>query len=216
MRRHTMWLASLPLALGCAMFSGGEKDTKKSETRTVQDQAHESLQRAAEAQKRAGDEQAKVEKLQQDVSQKQKDLADSQAQLKAQTAKAGQAQRDAQEARRQADREASQLQQQATQKQSSETQQAQQRNQDQQRTWTQEKTVSGQVLQAQGDKIEVRTPGQEVLQLQVTDSTAVRVNGQLAPVSQIQPGSEVRASYQVVDGQPKALVIDATSKASGQ
>jgi len=52
--------------------------------------------------------------------------------------------------------------------------------------------------------------------LQVTDSTAVRVNGQLASVSQIQPGSEVRASYQVVDGQPKALVIDATSKASGQ
>ncbi|HWT86404.1 MAG TPA: hypothetical protein VN177_11565 [Myxococcales bacterium] len=50
----------------------------------------------------------------------------------------------------------------------------------------------------------------------MTDSTAVRVNGQLASVSQIQPGSEVRASYQVVDGQPKALVIDATSKASGQ
>jgi len=52
--------------------------------------------------------------------------------------------------------------------------------------------------------------------LQVTDSTAVRVNGQLASVSQVQPGSEVRASYQVVDGHPKALVIDATSKASGQ
>ena len=213
MRRHTIWVASLAFLFGCAT---GEKDTKKSETRTVQEQAHQSLQRAAEAQKRAADEQAKVEKLQQEVTQKQKELADAQARLKAQIAKAEQAQHDAQEARRQADQETSQLQQQASQKQRSETQQIQQLNQEQQQTWTQEKTVSGRVLQAQGDKIEVRTPGQDVLQLQVTDSTAVRVNGQLASVSQIQPGSEVRASYQVVDGQPKALVIDATSKASGQ
>ena len=212
MRRHTIWVASLAFLFGCAT---GEKDTKKSETRTVQEQAHQSLQRAAEAQKRAADEQAKVEKLQQEVTQKQKELADAQARLKAQIAKAEQAQHDAQEARR-ADQETSQLQQQASQKQRSETQQIQQLNQEQQQTWTQEKTVSGRVLQAQGDKIEVRTPGQDVLQLQVTDSTAVRVNGQLASVSQIQPGSEVRASYQVVDGQPKALVIDATSKASGQ
>jgi dsDNA-specific endonuclease/ATPase MutS2 len=213
MRRHTIWVASLAFLFGCAT---GVKDTKKSETRTVQEQAHQSLQRAAEAQKRAADEQAKVEKLQQEVTQKQKELADAQARLKAQIAKAEQAQHDAQEARRQADQETSQLQQQASQKQRSETERIQQLNQEQQQTWTQEKTVSGRVLQAQGDKIEVRTPGQEVLQLQVTDSTAVRVNGQLASVSQIQPGSEVRASYQVVDGQPKALVIDATSKASGQ
>ena len=216
MRRYTMWFAGLPLALGCAMFSGGEKETKKSETLTVQEQAHQSLQRAAEAQKRAADEQAKVEKLQQEVTQKQKELADTQVRLKAQTVKAQQAQRDAQETKRQSDQEAAQLQQQATQKQRSETQQMQQLNQEQQQTWTQEKTVSGRVLQAQGDKIEVRAPGQDVLQLQVTDSTAVRVNGQLASVSQIQPGSDVRASYQVVDGQAKALVIDATSKASGQ
>ena len=213
MRRHTIWVASLAFLFGCAT---GEKDTKKSETRTVQEQAHQSLQRAAEAQKRAADEQAKVEKLQQEVTQKQKELADAQARLKAQIAKAEQAQRDAQEAKRQSDQEASQLQQQASQKQRSETQQIQQLNQEQQRTWTQEKSVTGRVLQAQGDKIEVRTPGQDVLQLQVTDSTAVRVNGKPASVSQIQPGSEVRASYQVVDGQPKALVIDATSKASGQ
>jgi chromosome segregation ATPase len=87
-------------------------------------------------------------------TQKQKELADAQARLKAQIAKAEQAQHDAQEARRQADQETSQLQQQASQKQRSETQQIQQLNQEQQQTWTQEKTVSGRVLQAQGDKID--------------------------------------------------------------
>jgi len=46
----------------------------------------------------------------------------------------------------------------------------------------------------------------------VTDSTAVRVDGRSASLSQIQPGSDVRASYQMVNGQAKALQIDASSK----
>jgi cell envelope opacity-associated protein A len=73
------------------------------------------------------------------------------------------------------------------------------------------------VVQAQGDSIQVRTPDQGLLDLQVTDATAVKLNGQTAPLSQIKPGSDVRASYQEVDGKAKALTIDATSsKASGQ
>jgi len=53
--------------------------------------------------------------------------------------------------------------------------------------------------------------------LQVTDSTAVR--GERATglgCRRSSRAARVRASYQVVDGHPKALVIDATSKASGQ
>jgi hypothetical protein len=215
MRNHRMWVAGLALASGCAMFGGGQ-ETKKSETRTAQEEAHQSLQKAADAQRRAGDEQAKVEKLQQEVTQKQKELADAQARLKAQIAKAEQAQRDAQEARRVGQQEAAQQQQQAMEKQRTETTQMQSTNKERLQTLTEEKTVSGRVLQAQGDKLEVRTADQNVVQLQVTDTTAVRVNGQSASVSQIQPGSDIRGSYQVVDGQAKALVIDATSKASGQ
>jgi DNA polymerase III alpha subunit (gram-positive type) len=212
--RNSVWVAGLALAFGCAM--GKSEETKKSETRTVQDQAHQSLQQAANAQKRAADEQAKVEKLQQEVTQKQKDLADAQARLKAQIAKAEQAQRDAQEATRVAQQEAQQQQQLASQTQRAETQQMQSTNQERLQTWTQEKTVSGRVLQADGNRLEVRTPDQNVVQLQVTDATAVRVNGQSASLSQIQPGSDIRASYQVVDGQAKALTVDATSTASGR
>jgi hypothetical protein len=207
-----MWVVGLAVALGCA--SGGQ-DTKKSETRAVQDQAHQALQRAADAQKRAADEQAKVEKTQQEVTQKQKELADAQARLKAQIAKAEQAQREAELATRDAQQEAAQQQQQAMKVQRTESQQMQSVNQERLQTWTQEKSVSGRVLQADGNKLEVRTPDQNVVQLQVTDATTVRMNGKSASPSQIQPGSDVRASYQVVDGQAKALVVDVTPKGSG-
>lgn len=210
--RNSVWVAGLALAFGCA---SGKSEERKSETRTVQDQAHQSLQQAADAQKRAADEQAKVEKLQQEVTQKQKELADAQARLKAQIAKAEQSQRDAEETTRRAQQEAQQ-QQQAAQTQRAETQQMQSTNQERLQTWTTENTVTGRVLQANGNKLEVRTSDQNVVQLQVTDSTAVRVNGQSGSASQIQPGSDIRANYQVVDGQAKALSIDATSTASGR
>jgi hypothetical protein len=214
--RNTIWVAGLAFTFGCAMFGGGSQETKKSETRTAQDQAHKSLQQAADAQKKANEEQAKVEKFQQDVTQKQKDLADAQARLKGQIAKAEQAQRDAQEANRLAQQEASQQQRQAAEKQRSETQQMTSSNQERQQTLTQEKRIRGRVVQAQGSQLQVRTEDQEMLQLDVTDATSVKLNGQSASVSQIQPGADVRASYQMVDGKAKALEIDATSKASGQ
>jgi multidrug efflux pump subunit AcrA (membrane-fusion protein) len=213
--RNTMWVAGLALATGCAMF-GGSQESKKSETRTAQEQAHQTLQQAADAQKKAADEQAKVEKLQQEVTQKQKELADAQARLKAQIVKAQQAQRDAEEANRRAQQAAQQQQRAASQTQRTETQQMQSTNQERLQTWTQDKTISGRVLNASGDKIEVRTPDQGALGLKITDSTAVRVNGKTASVAEIPPGADVRASYQVVDGEAKALTIDATSKASGQ
>jgi len=67
--RNRIWVAGTALAFGCAMF-GGSQESKKSETRTAQDQAQQSLQRATDAQKKAADEQAKVEQAQQEVTQK--------------------------------------------------------------------------------------------------------------------------------------------------
>ena len=213
--RHMTWLAGIALASGCAMFGGGQ-ETKKSETRTAQDQAQQSLQAAADAQKRAADEQAKVEQFQQQVTQKQKELADAQAKLKGQIAKADQAQRDAQAATQASQQEAQQQQKQASQIQRNESQQMLSTAQERQQTWSQEKNVTGRVVQAQGDRLQVRTLDQGLLELQISDSTAVKVNGESSSVSQIKPGADVRASYQQVDGQAKALTIDVTSKASGQ
>jgi hypothetical protein len=210
--RSKVWVVGVALASGCAMF-GGSQESKKSETRTQQDQAQQSLQRAADAQKKAADEQAKVEQARQEVTQKQKELADAQAKLRGQTAKAEQAQRDAQEATRLAHQEASQQQQQALQTQRSENQQTssqQQKNQ----AWTQEQSASGTVVQAGTDQVQMRTQDKDLMKLLITDSTAVTLNGQTASAAQLPPGSDLRASYQMVDGQPKALKIDATSKSS--
>lgn len=205
-----MWVAGLALAVGCAM---GGQSTRKSETMTAQDQAHQSLQQAADAQKKANDEQAKAEQAQQEVTQKQKELADAQAKLRGQRAKAEQAQRDAEQLTQAAQQQAAQQQQQAAQLQQTQAQQSQSLNQDRQQSWTQQKTLDGTVVQAQGDSLKVRDASdQKIVDLQLTDATALTVNGQTGQVSQIQPGSDVRASYQMVDGQAKALKIDVTSK----
>ena len=214
MRRHTIWVASLPLALGCAMFGGGEKETKKSETRTAQDQAHQSLQQAADAQKKAAAEQAKVDQSQQNVTQKQRELADAQAQLRGQIAKAEQAKRDAQTATQSGQQEANLQQQQAAQTQRTETQQMTSQNQERSQSWTQEQDARGTVVQAGSNQLQIRTPDKELLNLRVSDATAVTLNGQTVSASQLQPGTDVRASYQMIDGQAKALKIDATSKSS--
>jgi hypothetical protein len=211
--RKTVWVASLALLSGCAMFGGGQ-ETKKSEAAQAQDQAHQSLQAAADAQKKAADEQAKAEQMQQDVTQKQKELADAQAKLRAQRVKAQQAQRDAQQATRTAQQEAQQQQQEASQLQKSQAQEMQQTNQQRMQNWSQQQTARGTVVSAGSDQLQIRTRDQGLLKLQITDSTAVTLNGQTSSVTQLQPGTDVRASFQEVDGQAKALTIDATSRGS--
>ncbi|HYS10619.1 MAG TPA: hypothetical protein VEP66_17905 [Myxococcales bacterium] len=64
--------------------------------------------------------------------------------------------------------------------------------------------------------IRIFAAGEEKIQekLQVTDSTAVTKNGQSWSAAQLQAGADVRARYQKVDGQAKALKIDVTSKSS--
>jgi hypothetical protein len=80
--------------------------------------------------------------------------------------------------------------------------------------WTQQQDLRGTLVSTQGDSLQVKdTSDNQLMQLQVSDSTAITLNGQTAQVSQLQPGSDVRASYQMVDGQAKALKIDVTAKA---
>jgi len=208
--RRMWWLATIPaLALGCA--SGSSNQQKMSEAAKTQTQAQQALQRAADAQKRALEEQQKAEQLQQEVMQKQKELADAQARLTAQRAKAEQAQRDAQRLTAEAHQEALREQQQAMQLQRREAQQHQQLTQQNQQQWMQTKTVQGKAVTAGKDELLVRAPDQGDLRLKTNDSTTVTVDGKSASLDEIKPGEDVRASYQVVDGQPIALVIEARS-----
>ncbi len=211
--RNTVWVAGLALVFGCAM---GGSETKKSEAQNAQDQAHQALQQAADAQKKAADEQAKAEQDQQDVTQKQKELADAQAKLRGQRMKAQQAQRDAQQLTKTAQQEAQQQQQQASQLQQSQAQEMSQQNRERAQNWTEQQRARGTLVSAGSDQVQIRTQDEGLLKLQVTDATAVTLNGQSSSVSQLQPGSDVRASFQTVDGESKALTIDATSQNQGQ
>jgi hypothetical protein len=83
-------------------------------------------------------------------------------------------------------------------------------------SWTAEQNLSGTVVRKSGDQIRVRTQDQGLMNLDVTDSTAISLDGQKASVDQIQPGEDVRASYQMIDGKAKALTIDVSSNANGQ
>lgn len=208
--RKMIVLPAVALAFGCAM---GGQEAKRSETMTAQDQAQQQLQQAADAQKRAGGEQAAAEKDQQEVVQAQKALADAQVKLRGQRMKAKQAQADASRMSEQAQKEVQQQQQQASQLQEQQAQKNSELNKSRNQEWAAQKDLEGRVLQASGDELQVRTSDQRLMKLGVTDSTAINFNGRSGTLSQIQPGSDVRASYQLIDGKARALQIDVTSAA---
>ncbi|MFN2549514.1 MAG: hypothetical protein ABR567_18985 [Myxococcales bacterium] len=206
-------IGAVALALGCATTGQQEQ---RSQAMSAQEQAHQSLQAAADAQKKASDEQAKAEKAQKDVEDAQRALADAQAKLRGQRQIARQAQQEAQRLNQEAQRETQDHQQQALQYQDQQSQQQHQLNQERAQSWTQEQTLSGRVVRKSGDQLRVRTEDQGVMNLDLSGTTAVSVDGRAATADQIQPGSDVRASYQMIDGKAKALKIDVTSNGSQQ
>ena len=90
----------------------------------------------------------------------------------------------------------------------------QQISQQNQQSWTQAKNVSGRAVSASNDEVLVRSSDQGDLRLKLNDSTAVTVDGQMGSADQIKPGEDVRASYQVIDGQPTATKIEVRSSQS--
>jgi oligoendopeptidase F len=212
--RRMSWVAVIPaLALGCATGSSNEKPT--SEAVKTQSQAQAALQRAADGQKRALEEQQKAEQLQQQVVQKQKDLADTQARLSAQRAKAQQAQSDAQRLSAEAQQEGQRQQTQAMQLQQQQVQTNQQQMQQNQQSFMKARNVSGQAVSATKDELLLRSSDQGDVRLKLNDSTSITVDGKMGTGEQIQPGEDVRATYQLIDGQSVAVKIDATSSKSG-
>jgi hypothetical protein len=205
--RNIGWLAAAGLAVGCAM---GGSQTRQSETVSAQSSATQSYQAAADAQKRATAEQQGAEQAHRDVISAQKALADAQARLQGQQAKADQAQADAQRLAAAATQQGALSQQQAQQNQQTETQEHQQTIQDNQR-WTEAQSIDGSLISAGNGSIAVRTSDSQTLNLNVSDSTAVTLDGRVASPSQLTPGTDVRASYQMVDGHAQALRIRAKS-----
>jgi hypothetical protein len=78
--------------------------------------------------------------------------------------------------------------------------------------WTVPLDVQGSVIGASGNMLSLRTSDAQRIDLNVSDSTAVTLDGRSASVAQLQPGEDVRASYQMVDGRAQALRIHARSQ----
>ncbi|MFL5457948.1 MAG: hypothetical protein ACJ78X_16225, partial [Myxococcales bacterium] len=191
------WLTLIPaLALAACSHMGGSKSESTSQTSKAQTQASSAFQKAADAQKQANEEQSKAEQAQQEVTAAQKALAEAQAKAQGQQAKAEQAQQQAQQLAQQAQQEGQSSQQQALQYQKSEANTHQTLHQENQKSWSQARNISGKVFQASSDSLKVRA-GDRDMNLQLSDSTAITVDGKSSSAQQIQPGSDVRASYQM-------------------
>jgi hypothetical protein len=199
MRRIMVSISALVLA--CA----------KSGTRQAQDDAQQQYQNAAGAQKRATEEQQKAEQAQLDVTKAQKALADAQARLVGQRAKAEQAQRDALQMGRDSQERGALMQEQATQLQRQEARQGTQTQQGNQQAWMKTRNIRGSVAAVSPGALTVHSDDQGDVRLQVSDSTAISLDGRTATMKDIPEGSAVRASYGLVDGQATAVRLEVIS-----
>jgi hypothetical protein len=211
MRR--MFLSIPALVLACATSS---PNPPKSATRQAQEDAQQQYQKAASAQKRAGEEQQKAEQAERDVTKAQKALADAQARLAGQRAKAAQAQRDAIQLGRESQQRGALMQEQATQLQGREARQRADTERGNQQAWMQTRNVSGAVAAVSPTSLTVRSDDRGDVRLEVSDSTAVNLDGRTASMTEIRAGSDVRASYGVVDGRTNAMRLDVTSRKSNE
>jgi hypothetical protein len=203
-----MFLSIPALALACATSSPSQQ---ASGTRRAQDDAEQQYQNAASAQKHASEEQQKAEQADRDVTKAQKALADAQSRREAQRAKAAQAQRDARQIGRDAQERGAQMQENATQMQGQEARQAKRTEQGNERAWMQSQNVSGSVAAVGANDLTIRSADRGDVKLELNSSTALNLDGRTAPLAEVRPGNQVRASYGVVDGKSTATQLDVTS-----
>ncbi|HXN83699.1 MAG TPA: hypothetical protein VN883_14575 [Myxococcales bacterium] len=202
---------ALAASTGCSLMHGSET---KSDTASAQSAASGQFQRAADAQKVAAEEQVKAEQADKVVADAQKALAEAETKATGQHQRAAHAQDTARRLGQEASQQGMSEQKQATssmQREGAATgEKAQQRE-----TWRDQQNVSGRVVESSGSNLRVRSAGQSDLNVKLDDSSAVRLNGREAKTDQIQPGDEVRVSYQLVDGKATAVRVDVRRRAAG-
>jgi flagellar biosynthesis GTPase FlhF len=236
MTRGSWWLsagvAALLCTAGCKQQGQQQQDVQgeaRASVESAQERSQKALDQAREVQEKASEEQGQVADARQDVEKARQELqeaeakaqrefqeaqnAQQQASNQAQQAQSEvqQSQQQALEAQRQQQQELAQAQQQAAQQQQQQAQQGQQAAQAQPSQAQQ--LVTGRVVTASPDELLLSSAGgagQSPLRLQVNEQTQVLVNGRQASVADITEGSQVRASYQNVEGEPTAVRVDVT------
>lgn len=204
----TRWFfAASAIALasaGCSSMHGSET---KSDTASAQGSARGQFQRAADAQKQATEEQVKAEEADKEVAAAQKTLAEAETKATGQHERATHAQATARQLGQQASQQGMSEQKQAATSMQREKAATGEKS-EQRETWRAQKAVSGRVVETSDSNLRVRSAGKSDLNVALNDSSAVRLNGRAAKSEQIQPGDEVRVSYQLIDGKATAVRVD--------
>jgi colicin import membrane protein len=77
-----------------------------------------------------------------------------------------------------------------------------------QQATAQAKTVSGEVVRADEKQLVLKADGQEELKLTIGPDTDILIQGREGSVTEIQQGTQVRASYDESGGQPRATRVE--------
>ncbi len=228
-------------ALGAALTWGCERQQQEGtggggiaeQVGQAQEKSKQAYEKAQSAMERAQGEQQQVGQAQQDVAQAQEELAKAEQKAHQESEQAKQAQAQAEQEGQRAEQQAQESQQQTAQAQQEAEQQAQQQReqfakqqeQEEQQgtaamggagTAGQEKQLHGELQKAQQNSIVVQTDQQGPMTLYLDpNTTVVTIDGQKSSVGQLQEGSDIRASYSIVNNRPTATEIQASS-ATGQ
>ncbi len=186
---------------GCAAL-GGKKTSADPGARQVQvsqEQSQRAIEQARDAQKKASDQAKRAAEAQEEVRELQQRLAQAQEKSKAEQEKARQAQLEANQATERATAEARRSQQQASRALAQQSEKLQRG----------EQTLSGEVLRATDEALEVRPKdGGDAMSFRVTPETRVEIGGRAASASELRQGEDARVSYEVTgEAQPTATSV---------
>jgi DNA polymerase III gamma/tau subunit len=186
---------------GCAAMRGrsASADPGARQVQASQEQSERAIEQAREAQKKASDQGRRAADAQQEVMELQQRLAQAQEKAKAEQEKARQLQEEANQATQRASAEARRSQQDASRALAQQSENVARG----------EQALSGQVLRATDDEIEVRpTGGGDTMRFRLTDRTRIEIGGRQASASDLMQGEDARVSYEVSGGtEPIAISV---------
>lgn len=200
---------ALLFATGCR-----EQPEQAQPVAQAQQQSEQALERAEEAQEQALDQREGLTDAREEVAEQRQELREAQQEVQQESQQALEAQREAQRQAELAQQQAQQAREQLAQRQ----QQLPEPGMGQAQPGAEQQpgamlTISGQVVQAQEDLLQVRSQQGESVRLVLNEDTQVFINGQPGEVNAIQQGAQVRASYMPQEGDDAALRVDVMSPA---
>jgi colicin import membrane protein len=185
--------------VGCA--TGGRQatgeQTRQERLAQAQQRSEQALEQARVAQEQATQSEREAQRARERVTQARQELARAEQRLSQSLQEERQRTAEAVQAQQRAQQQAQQAQEVATQ--------SQQRALELQRNRL---TVTGEVAAVGPNLVIIRGAEPQPLRLTVSEDTQVLVGGQPSSVSELEPGSEVRVTYEIERGRQVAVRIE--------